>query len=201
MATLASVHEAHGEQVRAFGEAVHAAAGVNQITDAVIAIATSDAWHDYILDGHGAAWLGAEFDYFLIACGVRYVDMVEVLKWRSDTQLLAPLMDQKADARRPLKVASAGWDSPLAGVTLIALARELGWVTDRGRARKPPVGRRARARAHDGMSREQRAARARRERIGEARCAELEQLATAVVVWTRNWDERRFVADEILHDR
>lgn len=188
-----SLHEAHGEQVRTFVQAVQAATSVNQLADAVIAIATSGAWQDYVLDGHGAAWLAAEFDYFLIACGVRHADMVEILKGRADAAQLAPLMDQAARQRRTLKAASHEWDLP-PGVTLVDLARRLGWVTDRGRTRKPPVPRRAR----DGVSREQRAEQTRRGRIGEQRYAELLALAAAVGQWTRSLDERRVVAAELL---
>jgi hypothetical protein len=193
ISTLADGHTENSHRVREFGAAINAAGSISRIADAVIAIAASQAWRHYTLDGHRATWLAAEFDYFLIANGVRYVDMVTVLKWRTDASQLAPLMDQKAGERRPLNAASAQWDSPLPGITLVSLARELGWVTDRGRARKPPVSRRSRARAA-GASREARAREARRQRIGPERCAAPEDLA-ATMARGLSADECRFLAD------
>jgi len=130
----------NSERVRQFGAAILAAGSVGLIADAVIAIALSQAWRDYTLNGYRTTWLAAEFDYFLIASGVRYVDMVAVLKWRAEASQLAPVMDQRASERRPLKVASAEWNPSFPpGVTLVTLSKDLGWVTDRGRSRRPPV--------------------------------------------------------------
>lgn len=80
-------------------------------------------------------------------------------------------------------------------MTLVSLARELGWVTERGRYRKPPVGRRSRARATGG-SREARAREARRQRLGPERCAELVEFV-ASPAQELSPDECRFVADEL----
>ena len=181
--------------VREFGATIHAAGHIGVIADAVIDIATSAAWRDYALAGHRATWLVAEFDYFLIASGVHYRDMEAMLKWRPDAHQLAPLMDPQADPdkRRPLKVASAQWDPPMPGVTLISLAKDLGWGTERGRQRKPPVGRRARARAA-GADRDAAVRAARRERLGPQRCAELEALG-AQLAEQLTTDECRFLAD------
>jgi hypothetical protein len=184
----------NSERVRQFGAAILEAGSVGRIADAVIAIALSQAWRDYTLEGYRTTWLAAEFDYFLIASGVRYVDMVAVLKWRAEASQLAPLMDQRASERRPLNVASAEWNPPLPpGVTLVTLAKDLGWVTDRGRSRKPPVGRRSRARAA-GASREERAREARRHRVGPERCAELEELG-ATLAAELDADECRILAE------
>jgi hypothetical protein len=192
-----TAHDSNSELVRQFGAAIHHAASIGRIADAVIGMAKSRAWRDYILDGHRAEWGPAEFDYFLIANGVRYADMEAVLKWRADAAQLAPKMDPKSHpgSRRPLRMASDQWDSPLPGKTLVELAKQLGWVTERGRSRKPPVGRRARARAAGG-SREARAREGRRQRIGPGRCAELAQFV-ADLAQESSADECRFIADEL----
>jgi hypothetical protein len=160
----------NSERVRQFGAAILAAGSVGRIADAVIAIALSQAWRDYTLKGYSTTWLGAE------------------------ASQLAPHMDQRASERRPLKVASAEWNPPLPpGITLLTLAKDLGWVTDRGRSRKPPVGRRSRARAA-GASREERAREARRQRVGPERCAELAELG-AMLAAELDADECRILAE------
>ena len=193
------LHDANTERVRAFATKMFEAGSITRIADAVVDIATSGAWRDYDIDEHPSHWQAAEFDYFLITCGVKYTDMREVFKGRATAAVLAPMLDQRDEQHRPLRAASEAWGSPRPGVTLVGLARELGWITDRGRARKPPVGRRSRARANGG-SREARAREARRQRLGPERCAALEELG-AQLAQELTVDERRFLADELNYVR
>lgn len=188
-------HDANTERVRAFANKMFEAGSITRLADAVVDIATSGAWRDYDIDGHPSHWQAAEFDYFLITWGVKYADMLEVFKGRANAAVLAPMLDQRDEQHRPLRAASEAWGSPQPGVTLAGLAREHGWVTDRGRTRKPPVGRRSRARASGG-SREARAREARRQRIGPERCAELVEFV-ASLAQELSPDECRFVADEL----
>lgn len=120
---------------------------------------------NYDIEGYLCHWPSAEFDNFLITCGVKYDDMREVFKGRANAAVLAPMLDQRDEQHRPLRVASEAWGSPKPGVTLVTPERELGRITDWGRTRKPPVGRRSRARE------------ARRRRIGPERYAVLEEMA------------------------
>jgi hypothetical protein len=185
----------NSERVRAFAQRMLEARSIALISDLIIDIALSGAWRDYDIDGVPFRWRAAEFDYFLITCGVVYVDVKEVLKGR-DTAPLVPLFDQKSPEHRPLRVASDALGFLPDGKTLETLAHELGWYTDRGRARKPPLGRRSRARASGG-SREARSREARRMRIGAERCAVLVQLVAWLAREELSPDECRFVADEL----
>jgi hypothetical protein len=202
MAAPVTAHDSNSERVRGFAEKMFEARSIGRIADAILDIATSDAWRDYDIDGHHSHWLAAEFDYFLITCGVKYDDMVAVFKGYKSAALLVPLLDPRdVEHHRKLQVASEAWgvlppsEQFPAGRTLVSLAKELGWVTERGRYRKPPVGRRSRARAAGG-SREARAREARRQRIGEERCAELVEWV-ATLAQELSPDECRFVADEL----
>jgi hypothetical protein len=193
--TLVTRYGANNERVREFAARMFEAGSIARIAEAVVDIAVSGAWRDYDIDKHACHWQAAEFDYFLITCGVKYADMVEVFKGRANAAMLAPMLDQHDPAHRPLKVAAQAWGPCPDGETLITLAKRYGWVTDRGRARKPPVGRRSRARAAGG-SREDRAREARRHRVGPQRCAELEDMATK---WAEELtaDECRILADAL----
>jgi hypothetical protein len=91
-------HDANTERVRQFATKMFEAGSIARITETVIDIATSGAWRDYDIDGHECHWQAADFDYFLITCGVKYDDMREVVKGRAIAALLFPLMDQ---TRRP----------------------------------------------------------------------------------------------------
>jgi hypothetical protein len=202
MSTPVTLLDSNTERVKAFAAKMFEAGSIARIADAVVDIATSGAWRDYDINGHPSHWWAAEFDYFLITCGVKYSDMKEVFKGRANAAVLAPMLDQHDEQHhRPLKVASDAWgllpptETYPAGKSLIGLAKELGWVNDRGRSRKPPVGRRSRARAAGG-SREARAREARRLRIGPERCAELMELVAALAE-ELSTDELRFVAEEL----
>ncbi|WP_221371088.1 hypothetical protein [Mycolicibacterium xanthum] len=190
----ATVHDANNERVREFATRMFDAGSIARIAEAVVDIATSGAWRNYDINGHACHWQAAEFDYFLITCGVKYDDMREVFKGRAAAAALAPMLDQRDEQHRPLRIASEVWGPCPDGETLISLAKRYGWVTDRGRTRKPPVSRRSRARA-SGASREDRARDARRRRLGPQRCAELEELAAALAAKLTT-DEMRFMADE-----
>jgi hypothetical protein len=190
-------YDPNSERVKAFARAMAEVHSIAKIAEAILDIAYSDAWHDHRIEGHECHWLAAEFDYFLVTCGVRHADMVEVFKGRECAISLAPLLDPNSTEHRPLRVASEDWKPHHNGETLIDMGKRLGWITPRGRARKPPVGRRARARA-SGASREARAREARRARIGEQRCAELVAIVAALIDESSlSADECRFVADEL----
>jgi hypothetical protein len=192
-----TIHDANTEHVRDFARKMAEATSLARIAEAVIELGSSQAWRDYDIDGYPCKWQAAEFDYALITCGVKYTDMAQLLKGHETAIALVPLMDPRSPEHRHPKDASQAWGSPRPGVTLISLAKDLGWISERGRAYKPPVGRRTRDRSA-GMSWEAKARAARRERLGEDRCVELEisaqQLAAELTV-----DETRELAD-LLRD-
>jgi hypothetical protein len=88
------------------------ATSVARFADAIVDIGLSGVWHHYDIDGHQSHWQAAEFDYFLMTCGVKYNDMVEVFKGRANAAALVPLLDQNDPQHRPVRVASEAWGSP-----------------------------------------------------------------------------------------
>jgi hypothetical protein len=188
-----TIHDANTERVTEFAHKIAKATSLALLAEATIEFGESQAWRDYDIAGHPCTWQAAEFDYALITCGVKYADMVAMLKGRETAVALVPLMDPRSPEHRHPKVASQAWGSPRPGVTLLSLAKELGWISERGRPRKPPVGRRTRDRGA-GMSWEAKARAARRERLGEGRCAELEDQAR-VLAADLTVDETRELAD------
>jgi hypothetical protein len=72
-------------------------------------------------------------------------------------------------------------------------------MSGRGRYRKPPVGRRARARAKNGDGRKAREWQALRERLGHGRCAGLEELAHRIALEEGlNVNEHRFLGGTFI---
>jgi hypothetical protein len=192
-----TIHDANTERVKEFAHKMAEATSLARIAEAIIELGTSQAWRDYDIDGYPCKWEPAEYDYALITCGIKYTDFAELLKGRETAIALVPLMDPRSPDHRHPQDASQAWGSPKPGVTLLSLAKDLGWISERGRARKPPFGRRTRDRGA-GMSWEAKSRAARRERLGDGRCAELEdqarELATELTV-----DETRELAD-LLRD-
>ena len=93
MTAPVAAHDSNTERVREFAAKMFEARSIGRIADAIIDIATSGAWRDYDIDGHHSQWLAAEFDYFLITCGVKYDDMVEAFKGYFSAALLVAMLD------------------------------------------------------------------------------------------------------------
>ena len=73
---------------------------IAELADAFVDIAESGAWRDYTFaTGHFRFRL-SEFDYFLIATGVKRDDAARVLAYNKRSKELVPFMDPHADKRR-----------------------------------------------------------------------------------------------------
>ncbi len=189
----------NGRAVDAFAGRVRNLARVAELTHSVIEMAESGAWRKYRTALGEQEWLEAEYDYFLIACQLRRDDVARVLAWNSESAKLAPLMDRDAESskRRPLEDASAAWRSPGFG-TLADRAKEQGWLGPTGRLNASPVPRRARALAADGVSQEERAKRARAERIAGGRRNEIDKLVADLEGRLGDDVEYRYLIDRLL---
>jgi hypothetical protein len=101
----------HGELVSAFVGQVENLGQLGKLTNAVVEIASTGAWREYRTGFGHEVWREAEFDYFLISCGVAFEDAQRVLAWTKQGAALAPLMDREADGsrRRPLDHAARAW--------------------------------------------------------------------------------------------
>lgn len=128
--------DTNGRKVSTFTSRVKNLARVAELTDAVIDIALSGAWRDYRFATGRETWRAAEFDYFLIANGVRRDDVNRVLAYNQQAKLLAPLMDPEAGPRkrRPLEKAAEEWTR--LNINLVKRAEELGWLNN-GRPASP----------------------------------------------------------------
>jgi hypothetical protein len=121
---------------------------IAELADAFVDIAESGAWRDYTFaTGHFRFRL-SEFDYFLIATGVKRDDAARVLAYNKRSKELVPFMDPHADKRRrrPLEQAAKEYQAADSlNTDLAAKAVELGWTGESGQltVQKSPVGRRA----------------------------------------------------------
>jgi hypothetical protein len=173
----------NGRRVLTFQGQVQNLSRLTELTDAVVDIAVSGAWRKYHLATGPETWRAAEFDYFLIAEGVRREDAARVLAYNKRAKDLVPLMDPAADAegRRPLEQAAKEWNR--ANIDLIKRARELGWISDKptrpaGRAAAKPVG----AKTISPLSK------ATRGRVSSGRARQL---------WSVEWVDHRSAAEAI----
>ena len=103
-----------GDQVLRFVSAARNLSRLGELTDEVVTIAQSGAWHHYRTATGPAEWRECELDYFLIACDLRHEDISRIVAYTREGAALAPLMDRNADSdkRRTLEDAAAAWPAP-----------------------------------------------------------------------------------------
>ena len=186
----------NGQKVLTFETRIRNLFRVAELEDSIVEMALSGAWRNYSTGVGRDRWLEAEFDYFLISCGVAYDDVARVVNWSKDGASLAPLMDPKADTdhRRSAVEAANAWHSP-GPESLIDRARTLGWLTEMGRM-ATPVPRRALIKARRGMSADQMARTSRADRIPLDRRRELDRVARELA-GSLDDDERRYLVDRL----
>jgi hypothetical protein len=190
----------NGKRVASFTGKVNNLSRVAELNDAVVEIALSGAWREYKFATGREQWLESEFDYFLIANGLRYEDAQNVFRYNQHSKQVHPMMTAtaEADKRRPFKEAAANWNRH--NMNLEERAQELGWLTDSGKLRKPPIGDRSRTQAQHGVSKDELAAKNRVERLTVARRRELDKIAKQL----RNdltTDERQYLIDQLKERR
>jgi hypothetical protein len=189
----------NGQKVAKFTSRVQNLSRVAELNDAVIDIALSGAWRDYKFATGREQWREAEFDYFLIANDLRYEDAQNILRYNKHSYEVHPLMDHTAgpEQRRSFAEAAASWNR--LNLNLVERAKELGWITDTGKLRKPPVGDRSRTKAQHGVSKDQLAAKNREERLTAKRRKELDKLAKQLRL-ELTVDERKYLAERLKND-
>jgi len=98
-----------GDQVLRFVSAARNLSRLGELTDEVVSIAQSGAWHRYRTAVGVDEWRECELDYFLIACDLSHEDISRIVAYTREGAALAPLMDHDAnsDKRRPLEEAAA----------------------------------------------------------------------------------------------
>ncbi len=104
---------------------------IAELADAFVDIAESEAWREYTFATGHFRFRPAEFDYFLIATGVRKDDAARVLAWNKRSKALQPLMDDSADRskRRPFEQAAREYQAADSlNTDLVANSVELGWT-------------------------------------------------------------------------
>lgn len=189
-----------GDRVLRFVSAARNLSRLGELTDEVVAIATSGTWRRYKTAVGTAEWLECELDYFLIACELGYDDISRVIAWTREGASLAEFMDHDAGPgrRRSMEEASAAWHSP-APETLAERAQRLGWTRSGapGRLRAAPVPRRARALQANGMTMDEHARIARGERLPARRRAELDALAERTRAELADDTERLYFIDQL----
>jgi len=189
-----------GDQVLRFVSAARNLSRLGELTDEVITIAQSGAWHRYRTAVGMDEWRECELDYFLIACDLRHEDVARIAAYTKEGAALAPMMDRDADTklRRVFEDAAAAWHAP-APETLIERAQRLGWT--RGETspalRAAPVPRRVRARQAHGMTMDQHAQRGRAERLSPIRRRELDKLVQDVRAVITTDVERLYIIDQL----
>ena len=89
-----------GDRVLRFVSAARNLSRLGELTDEVVAIATSGTWRRYKTAVGVAEWLECELDCFLIACELGYDDISRVIAWTGEGAALAEFMDHDADGTR-----------------------------------------------------------------------------------------------------
>lgn len=161
-------------------------------------MAKSNDWRDYTSALGRQRWRAAEFDYFLIDCGVTHQDARRAIEWSRTGTELAALMDPAAepDQRRPITEAAKDWRGNGIGNDFLGEARRLGWLTDDD-ATKPVVSTRALEQARTGVTYEVRARANRTERLSPTRRQELNSLADVLLTELASSDEQRYIIDRL----
>ena len=164
----------------------------------MVEMAESDDWRDYTSAIGRLRWRAAEFDYFLIDCGVSHQDAQRAIEWSRTGTKLAALMDPAADRRRrrPVEEAGKDWPGTALGKEFLTEARRLGWLADDG-ATKPVVSTRALEQARSGVTKERQALERRTERLPLERRRQLDAMVDALVDELGPTDERRYVIDRL----
>lgn len=186
-----------GRRVLSFMGKVENLGRIGDLTKAIVEMAESDDWRDYRTALGRERWRPSEFDYFLVAMGVRQEDARSVIAWNEKSAKLAPLMNPNANGRqrRSIEQAAESWHAP-GPESFLARAQRLGWI-DRHGGMRPAVSRRARQTIRAGMTNEEHALRARAERIAKGRRTELDRLVRQVLAEFQSDDERRYVIDQL----
>ncbi len=191
-----------GDQVLRFVSAARNLSRLGELTDEVVAIAQSGAWHRYRTAVGIDEWRECELDYFLIACDLRHEDISRILAYTREGAALAPMMDQNANGtqRRTIEEAAASWHSP-AQETLIRRAQRLGWTRSETSKtlRAAPLPKRVRARQANGMTMDEHAQQTRARRLKEIRRRELDKLVQQVRAEISDDLERLYVIDQLRH--
>lgn len=193
----ATFTDSAGDDILRFSTAVQNLSRVGELTDQIVAMAESGKWHQYKTGAGVNEWREAEFDFFLISCGVAWDDASRVLAWSHKGESLMPFMDPSAnsDRRRTLEEAASAWLT-LGPETLIERARRLGWTKGAGaELRVPPVPARARVRHATGMTMDEHARASRREEIPAKRRRELDALVKRLAAETKDETEYRYILD------
>jgi hypothetical protein len=189
-----------GDQVLRFVSAARNLSRLGELTDEVVTIAQSGSWRRYRTAVGSDEWRECEFDYFLIACDLRYDDISRIVAYTGEGGSLAPLMNRDADHihRRTFEEASAAWHAPTLE-TLVSRAQRLGWTRGETSAtlRATPLSQRVRARQTHGMSMDEHARRAREQRITDQRRCQLDELVTRLRGELADDGERLYVIDQL----
>jgi hypothetical protein len=124
------VDDAGGEVLRFISEARNLSR-IGELADEVLSIATSNSWRRYRTATGVTQWRKAEFDYFLISCGLSHEDIGRAILHTGAWSTFAKIMDANADEshRRTLHDAASSWTSP-SNEGLIQRAQRLGWTKD-----------------------------------------------------------------------
>lgn len=123
--------EKNARLVSQFTSKIRNLSRISELADAFIDMATSGAWRDYRFATGHFRWRASEFDYFLIANGVRRDDAARVLAYNKRAKELLPLMDSDSDKRkrRPFEQAAKEYQSADSlNTDLVATAAALGWI-------------------------------------------------------------------------
>lgn len=131
-----------GEEVLRFVSAARNLSRIGELADEVLSIATSSSWRSYRTAAGVTKWREAEFDYFLISCGLSHEDIGRAVLHTGAWSTFAKIMDSNADQahRRPLDEAANSWASP-SQEDLVQRAQRLGWTKgpDATRLRAAPL--------------------------------------------------------------
>ena len=146
--------EKNGAAVRAFGLDMHNVVNtlkLSGIAEHLVAMFQSGQWRAYVHNRGPVRWRAAEFDYFLMAEGVRFEDVSQIAARSRAGALLAPgFVSNDPRQRRPLAAAASTWPSDT-GESLEARGRRLGWLPPRATAPTSPISSYARAVARDAL--------------------------------------------------
>jgi hypothetical protein len=171
---------------------------IGDLRSQMVEMIESDDWQDYTSAIGRQRWQAAEFDYFLIDCGVSHEDARRAIEWSRTGTKVAAAMDPDADPalRRPIGEAAREWQGAALNKDFLDEARRLGWLADDG-STKAPVSQRALHRAHSGLSFEAKAREARTERLSSNRRRQLDAMTDTLLEELATADERRYVIDRV----
>jgi hypothetical protein len=188
--------DASGEWVWHFRLEARNLSKVSLLRKLVVDAFQSNHWRSYTTGIGRDKWRKCEFDYFLIASDIAYLDVSEMFTWKDHGRALAAAtMSDDPAKRRSLEEASAAWQSPTME-TLAQHARRLGWVLTNGRSVRSAAPARARAYVRHGVTLEKHA-RQQRQRQVKTRRAELDRVIENLVLRLRDEAALRYVIDRL----